>query len=61
MRSKTALILPTQTALLYGYAQDEIEAESVERVWWIMARDSETGYLVWKIRAGSGRMFNDDF
>ncbi|TVY46007.1 hypothetical protein LOCC1_G004674 [Lachnellula occidentalis] len=61
IRMKSVPILSTKTGLLYGYEQDIEDAENGEWVWYVTARNWETGDLVWKVQTGAGGSFNDDF
>ncbi|KAH8653997.1 hypothetical protein BGZ60DRAFT_473181 [Tricladium varicosporioides] len=61
IRMKSVPILSTATGLLYGYEQDERLAGEGKWVWYVTAREWETGREVWRVRAGAGGVFNDDF
>ncbi|TVY88240.1 hypothetical protein LAWI1_G008637, partial [Lachnellula willkommii] len=50
IRMKSVPVLSTKTGLLYGYEQDVEDAENGEWVWFVTARDWETGDLVWKVQ-----------
>ncbi|TVY39644.1 hypothetical protein LSUB1_G004497 [Lachnellula subtilissima] len=61
IRMKSVPVLSTKTGLLYGYEQDIEDAENGQWVWYVTARNWETGDLVWKVQTGAGGNFNDDF
>jgi len=61
IRMKSVPILSTKTGLLYGYEQNSEDASDGEWVWYVTARDWQTGELVWKVQTGAGGTFNDDF
>jgi hypothetical protein len=61
IRMNSVPTLSTKTGLLYGYEQNLEDASDGEWVWYVTARDWQTGELVWKVQTGAGGTFNDDF
>jgi hypothetical protein len=61
IRMTSVPILSTKTGLLYGYEQSIEDAQDSEWIWYITARDWESGELVWKVQTGAGGTFNDDY
>ncbi|KAH6666199.1 hypothetical protein B0J14DRAFT_604413 [Halenospora varia] len=61
IRMKSVPVLSTKTGLLYGYEQDEELAREGSWVWYVTARDWESGEEVWRVRVGAGGVFNDDY
>ncbi|PLB38649.1 uncharacterized protein BDW47DRAFT_104625 [Aspergillus candidus] len=61
LRIQSVPIISTKNGLVYGYTQAEEFTEDGLYVWYIVALDYRTGEEVWRIRAGAGGTFNDDF
>jgi hypothetical protein len=61
IRMPSVPTLSTKTGLLYGYEQDVELSYQGEWVWYVTARDWQTGELVWRVRTGTGGTFNDNF
>ncbi|ETS82104.1 hypothetical protein PFICI_07106 [Pestalotiopsis fici W106-1] len=54
-------ILSTATGLLYVYSQDPGLALKGEYVWYLVAVSWDTGDVAWKVKMGSGGIFNDNW
>ncbi|MBS2547928.1 hypothetical protein KGQ19_13745 [Catenulispora sp. NL8] len=61
VRVKSVPVLSTATGLLYGYTQDPSLAADGTYVWYFTALDYCTGAVVWRVRAGGGGSYNDDY
>ncbi|QDS68541.1 hypothetical protein FKW77_010908 [Venturia effusa] len=61
IRMKSVATISTKTGLVYGYLQDADLAVEGEYVWYAVAVDFATGEERWRVRAGSGGNFNDNF
>lgn len=61
IRMPSVPTLSTKTGLLYGYEQDVELSYEGEWVWYVTARDWQTGELMWRVRTGTGGTFNDNF
>ncbi len=61
VRSHSVPVLSLQTGLLYALTQDETLALSGEYVWYVVALEFATGNEVWRVRSGSGGIFNDNY
>ncbi|WP_284745970.1 hypothetical protein [Amycolatopsis sp. RTGN1] len=61
LRVKSVPVLSTATGLVYGYTQDSDLAAGGIYAWYFVAVDYRTGSVVWRVRAGGGGTFNDDY
>ena len=60
IRATSVISLSTANGLIYAYTQDEELALHGEYVWYFTAIDFATGKVVWRVRAGSGGIFNNN-
>ncbi|KAK1467208.1 hypothetical protein CMEL01_11201 [Colletotrichum melonis] len=61
-KSKGVSVLSTNNGLVYHYVQDDQRAMTDEEyVWYLMGRSWVTGEEKFKVRAGSGGAFNDNW
>lgn len=58
---KAVSILSTKTGLVYNYVQDIQRSQEGEYIWYVAGVDWETGETLFKIRTGSGGIFNDNW
>ncbi|ETS83946.1 hypothetical protein PFICI_05822 [Pestalotiopsis fici W106-1] len=61
LASKTVTLLSTKTGLLYSYIQDKAVTPTGQYDWYAVATDWATGEIAWKVRLGSGGIFNDNW
>jgi hypothetical protein len=58
---KGVSILSTKTGLIYVYVQDTERSPMGEYIWYVAAVDWNTGEIAFKIRTGTGGIFNDNY
>lgn len=61
-RTTSIATLSTANGLLYNYDQDlDLAREQGLFVWYLTARDWESGEMVWRYRVGEGGVFNNNY
>lgn len=61
LRIQSMPLISTKNGLVYGYTQSVDDSLDGIWVWYVVALDWRTGKEVWRVRAGAGGTYNDDY